>query len=407
MVLACIVLYGACFAEAENTEFRQFLDLSYRRHTRFEESLEVLESFDRAALTPEDQLSYDLYEWYLEDKLFFWPIALGDMPASDVPYADLLCHYTTTAWLPEELFAILSTEVDGNHSAVDALYTQLSINGDTMADRRAQAVAIGEERAKTTGRSVTEEMQSYVDGAQRSLSEYFTWYPSEPAIVTQVPGLSALAGFRWGSEAQGRPNQVQILPGRDGIPYVLRRTVSYHEAFPGHYVQEYNQKQLAHLPEFRERWGFSAYSEAWALYGEQLAWDVGLYENADLLHRLGFHESKLFRSAFAMADIALHAIGWDERDVEVFLMDTLGIDEREAGERIAYMRGSPAAATAAYTGCVCLTRYRERMHLALNGGFRLKDYHDLVLQIGPVPMNVLERIVGEYIESHADTQEAD
>jgi len=399
-ILLGILTGVLCCAERSESAFREFLDSSYRRHTGFEESLEELRAFDREDLSAEDRLSYDLYEWYLQDRVFFRPIALGDVSVSDVAYDDLLRHHTTMAWTPEEWFEVLSEKVEDHREAVDALYDRLGIEGDTMAERRIEALAMSEKRARETGRSVTAEMQSYVDGAQQALHEYFTIYPREPAVVTQVAGLSALAGFRWGSEAQGRPNQVQILPGRDGVPYYLRRTVSYHEAFPGHYVQEFTQKGLTQLPEFRLKWGLTAYNEAWALYGEQLAWEVGLYEGADPLQELGFAESQLSRSVFAMADVALHAMGWPQREVETFLVDTLGIDSTEAGERIARIVESPAAATASYAGFSGFVTFRKRMRSVLGDRFRLVDYHDLVLRTGPVPMAFLEQIVNGHIAGY-------
>jgi len=395
------ILTGAlCCAEGSESAFREFLDSSYRRHTGFEESLEELRAFDRDDLLVEDQLSYDLYAWYLEDQIFFRPIALGDVSERDVLYADLLRHYTTRSSTPEEWFEVLLAEVERHRQAVDVLYDRLGIGGESMAERRAEALAMSEWKARGTGQSVTVEMQAYVDGAQRALREHFTYYPTESAVVTQVAGLSALAGFRWGSEAQGRPNQVQILPGRDGVPYYLRRTVSYHEAFPGHYVQELTQKLLTQLPEFRLKWGLTAYNEGWALYGEQLAWDVGLYEGVDPLQELGFVESQLFRSAFAMADIALRAIGWTQREVEMFLIDTLGIGVTETCERVARIVESPGAAAASYAGFHSFVTYRERARASLGDRFRLIEYHDLVLQTGPVPMDFLEKIVDAYIAGY-------
>lgn len=380
------------------SEFRQFLDTAYRRHTNFEGSLDALHEFDRNGLSPEDQLSYDLFEWYLEDQAFYRPILLGDLHPSEVPYDQLLMHHTTTTLSAEVLFDILSAEVTANRHAVNDLLESLEIDGDSMIERMAVVGELGIQKTVNGNVSVVDEMQGYVDTAEKALREHFACFPADPIVVAYVPGLSSLAGLRMGSKAQGRPNQVQILPGRDGVPYYLRMTIAHHEAFPGHYVQEHNQQLLAHLPEFRLKGGFRAYGEAWALYGEQLAWDVGLYESVDPLHKLGFVESRLWRSSLAMMDVAVNGLGCSSDDAQTFLLETLGIDEAGARDRINRMIEDPGAATSSYTGYLCYLAFRERMHVALGDAFRLIDFHSLVLETGPAPMEILEQIIDEYIE---------
>jgi len=394
-----IVTAGVLFAlmagipSAANAELRRFLETAYRRHTDFEASLETLRSFDRAALSPEDRLSYDLFEWYLSDQAFSRAVVMGELRTSDVPYERWLHHHTTTSMTPPELFAILSDEVEKNRTKVDLLLADLGIEGATLAEKMAVVSRIGLGRTDETGVSVVDEMQAYVEGAREAMRPYFGVYPSDPIVVTPVPGLLSAAGLRMGSEAQGRPNQVQILPGRDGVPYYLRLTIAHHEAFPGHYVQESIQQELTDLPTFRVQWGFTAYTESWALYGEQLAWDVGRFEGRDPLHELGFFESKLWRSSKAMADVAVNGIGWSLSKTGAFLVGTLGVTETEAAHIVARMVESPGASAASYAGYVCFMSFRDRMHAALGEEFRLIDFHRLVLEGGPMPMEILERVI--------------
>ena len=383
-----------------DTDFNQFLDAAYRKHYDFEASLEVLRSHDREALSPEDRLSYDLFEWYLEDQALVRSVVMGEVAKSDVPYERWLGHYTTTSLLPSELYEILSSEVRDNRAEVDRLFSVLAIEGDSMTERMAVVAQIGLQKTAEMGRAVSDEMQEYVDTAAVMMKPHFALYPIDPVIVTPVPGLLSVAGFRKGSEAQGRPNQVQILPGRDGVPYYLRLTIAHHEAFPGHYVQEYIQGQLTGLPQFRSQGGFPAYTEAWALYAEHLAQDVGLFEERDPLFELGIAESKLWRSSKALTDVGLNGMGWSLDKAHTFLSEALDVDESEAHAMVGPMIENPGAATASYTGYICYVSFRERMEAALGDAFRLVDYHCVVLENGPMPMKILERVIDDYIATH-------
>ena len=399
-----LILLGLCavatVAQASTqTDFRSFLDEEYRKHYDYEEGLERLRQYDREGLSIEDRLSYDLFEWYLEDQAFIRVLAMGDLEASDVPYEAWLRHYTTTEYSADEIFRILSIQVEENAARVAELFEEISIPGSTMAGRMAVVAQIGREKTAEAGMAVFDEMQAYVDAAAEDLKPYFDRYPTDPIVVTPVPGLLSAAGMRMGSEAQGRPNQVQIRPGPDGVPYYLRMTIAHHEAYPGHYLQESIQQQLTDLPEFRRKGGFTAYNESWALYGEQLAWDVGRYEGADPLHVLGFVESKLWRSTKALTDVGLNGMGWSPEDARAFLVERLGVGDAQAGQIVASMIENPGAATASYMGYVSCIMFRERMRTELGDDFRLLDYHRVVVENGPMPMEILERVVDQYLET--------
>jgi len=404
VLLLALLLTSVCLSAhaVQDPEFRQFLDAAYRKHTGFEASLDQLQTYDRSSLSTEDQLSYDLFAWYLEDQILIRALALGEIDREDVPYETLLHHHTTTRFSPSELFEILRGAVEENQAAVNRCLSEIQLPGDSFHAQMEAVNKTGVQKTTQAGISVAAEMQGYVDRAEEALRPCFAIYPVDPVVVTPVPGLLSAAGFRFGSEAQGRPNQVQILPGRNGVPYYLRLTIAHHEAYPGHYVQEHNQNQLTHLPEFRQRWGFGAYTESWALYGEQLAYDMGLFEDADPLHRLGFVESKLWRSTHALADVGLNGMGWTVEEAVTRLTETLVLTATEARTRVTRMLEDPGAATASYTGYLCLMRFRTRAQEALGDDFEWAAFHRVILETGPAPMEILETVVDCYIEEIAE-----
>ena len=378
---------------AAQSTLEAFADSAYRKHSGFEEQLETLRAYDRDSLSVEERLSYDIFEWYLEDQVFHRPIMLGDVTADAVPYEDWLRHHTTSTLTPEALFEILEDEVHRVQARVAEVFEALGIDGKTMADRMSVVHARGMAITQAQSTAVSEQMQGYVDRAAEVVRSRFGLFPVDPIVVTPVHELSSIAGYRPGSEAQGRPDQVQILPGPNGVPYYLRLTVSHHEAFPGHYVQEGVFRQLDHLPYFRRQMGSRANGEGWALYGEQLAWEAGLFNDADPLFELGFVESQLWRASRAIADVGLHAKGWSIEQTEAFLAETLGVDALKAGTMVESMVASPGAATDSTSGFLTYRRLRTRMADALGDAFDIVDYHRLVLENGPMPMEILEQLI--------------
>ena len=399
--IVCRVSLGAALgifllglaAWGDDASFEAFADAAYRKHSGFTQSLETLRAYDRSALTPDERLSYDILEWVLEDQAFHRPILLGDRPASDVAYDEWIRHHTTLDISPEELYERLQHEVVRTQELVEDLFTSLGIEALSMAERMVEVHARGIAMTQEQGLAVSEEMQRYVDRAADAMRDSFGLYPNEPIVVTPVPGMISIAGFRAGSEAQGRPHQVQIEPGPNGVPYYLRKTVSHHEGFPGHYVQESVAWQVEDLPYFRTQVGSRAYGEGWALYGEQLAWESGLFDDADPLHLLGFVESQLWRSARALADVGLHAMGWSEERVEEFLIANLGVDSIKARAMIEGYRASPGAAVDSSAGFLTYMRLRARLADAAGTEFRIVDFHRLALEQGPMPMEILERLI--------------
>ena len=387
-----ILLLGLA-AWGDDVSFEAFADAAYRKHSGFEASLETLRTYDRSALAPEERLSYDILEWYLKDQIFHRPILLGDRPSADVAYEEWLRHHTTSDISPEELYERLQDEVTRTQELVEDLFESLGIEAASMAERMVEVHARGIAITQESGLAVSDEMQGYVDRAEDVMRSWFGLYPNEPIVVTPVPGMISIAGFRAGSEAQGRPHQVQIEPGLNGVPYYLRKTVSHHEGFPGHYVQESVAWQIEDLPYFRSQMGARAYGEGWALYGEQVAWENGLFDDADPLHLLGFVESQLWRSARALADVGLHAMGWSDERAEELLIANLGVDSVKARAMIEGYRASPGSAVDSSSGFLTFMRLRNRMAEALGTEYRIVEYHRLVLEHGPMPMQILERVV--------------
>jgi uncharacterized protein (DUF885 family) len=159
---------------------------------------------------------------------------------------------------------------------------------------------------------------------------------------------------------------------------------------PGHHFQIALQSELASLPRFRRDRVFgsiSAHSEGWALYAEELAAESGWYQG-DLKGQLGQLNAELFRARRLVVDTGLHAMHWTRRQAIDY-----GVPASEVERYVV----SPGQACAYKMGQLRILALRAKAQAALGERFSLKNFHDLVLRTGTVPLPVLEQVVERYI----------
>jgi uncharacterized protein (DUF885 family) len=174
-------------------------------------------------------------------------------------------------------------------------------------------------------------------------------------------------------------------------------TLAYHEAIPGHHTQIAIAQQLD-LPSFRKEADFSAYVEGWALYAEQLAYELGLYNN-DPYGNLGRLQAEAFRAARLVVDTGLHANKWTFPQAVEFMVENTGMPEyRMQGEVSRYI-SLPGQATAYYIGYTKILELRQRAMDLLGDQFDLKEFHNLILGSGAMPLDILEQVVNNYIQT--------
>jgi uncharacterized protein (DUF885 family) len=173
-------------------------------------------------------------------------------------------------------------------------------------------------------------------------------------------------------------------------------TLTYHESIPGHVWQgEYTFK----LPLFRSLLAFNAYSEGWALYAEQLASELGVYDN-DPFGQLGYLQSIAFRACRLVVDTGLHAKRWTREQAIQWFVTTNGSSIEEVTSEVDRYCAWPGQACGYKVGHSEINRLRTKTQAALGRKFDLRQFDDLVVKSGGVPMLTLARIVDAFIAQH-------
>jgi uncharacterized protein (DUF885 family) len=181
---------------------------------------------------------------------------------------------------------------------------------------------------------------------------------------------------------------------RPRIEKFVEPTIAYHEAVPGHHYQIATSQALD-LPMFRRGGGNNGFVEGWALYAERLAYEVGLYED-DPYGNLGRLQLELLRAMRLVVDTGIHAEGWTRQEARTYIDETWGSPGYWSHEADRYIV-MPAQATSYKIGMLKILELRQRAMDSLGDQFDIKEFHNLVIGNGAVPLEILEQLVDEHL----------
>jgi len=175
------------------------------------------------------------------------------------------------------------------------------------------------------------------------------------------------------------------------------RTLAYHEGIPGHHFQIAIQMEQEKLPFFRRLIPFSAYSEGWALYTERLAWEMGFED--DPYDNVGRLQAELFRAVRLVVDTGIHYDRWSrERAIDYMLANT-GMAESDVVAEIERYFVMPGQACSYKVGMMKILELRERSRAELGDRFDLREFHNVVLTNGSMPLTLLDEVVEQYVQA--------
>jgi uncharacterized protein (DUF885 family) len=331
------------------------------------------------------------------------PLATAEAGAWRLPrggefYANNLATMTTTKMTPAEIHAIGLREVARISGEMDQILKQLGFAEGTLQSRLEQLnVKLSPPLEPDPRPALLAQVSDVVRDAERRSADAFDLRPKSPVIVLREPAFSeGSAAAHYSDPApDGSKPGIYWLPLADLSPRVTwlgmgLKSTAYHEAIPGHHFQLAIQQESTELPRYLKLGIFganSAYIEGWALYAERLAAENGWYEG-DLPGRLGYLQLQLFRARRLVVDTGLHAMKWTRQQVIDY-----GFTPQETERYIVW----PGQACSYMIGQLRILELREKAKAALGAKFSIKEFHNLVLGGGTMPLEVLGEEVDRWI----------
>lgn len=245
------------------------------------------------------------------------------------------------------------------------------------------------------------ELKSQVAAVMQRAPQWFGTTPKQQVEVRRIPKYeqdSSPGGYYTGPSLDGsRPGIYWVnLKDTSDWPKHTLKTLTFHEAAPGHHFQISLQRAIDDMPLIRNMMGFSEFTEGWALYAEELADEMGMYQD-DPFGELGRLQSELFRAARLVVDTGLHVKHWTRQQAIDYMVDTTGEPRASVTREIERYAVWPGQACSYMLGMLRIEKLRSEAEEALGEDFDIREFHDQVLLSGSMPVPVLEKKIRAWI----------
>ena len=326
-----------------------------------------------------------------------------DLPNGPAYYEWIVRHHTNTKMTPEEVHQLGLKEVTRVRAELRAELDKLGHkNPDIKAAMQEAMQASGVYDTNTAaGRDqVLNGFRAAITNAENNLSGYFDLKPKAKLEIKAVEGGGSGAYYIQPAVDGSRPGVFYVNLSRGSFSKLEIPTLAYHEGVPGHHFQLGIQTELQNLPMFQKSGypQFTAYAEGWALYVEKLMFEAGFYKN-DPYGNLGRLQAELFRASRLVVDTGIHYKKWNANQANSYMDETLlsppGAYSNEVYRYIMW----PGQALSYKIGELEILELRQRGIDKLGSKFNIKEFHNVLLQSGGLPLPALELAVDNYINS--------
>lgn len=367
---------------------------------------EALLNEAKAALIDSVQPSYNKFIDALAHQQTLTPEGDGvwRLPDGDKWYQNRLNWFTTTDLTAEEVHQIGLENVERIHNAMREIMQKVGFEGTLQ-----EFFVFMREDDQFYLPSTDAGRQQYLDDAKKAIDdmreaipEYFGILPEAPMIVKRVEAFreqsAGKAFYQSPAQDGSRPGIYYAnLYDMKAMPTYQLEALAYHEGIPGHHMQRTIAQELEGVPQFQKFLSFTAYTEGWGLYTEELAKDMGFYQ--DPYSDFGRLAMELWRACRLVVDTGIHAKQWSREKAVDYLVENTPNPEYDAQKAIERYIAMPGQATAYMIGKLKIMELREKAMNELGDEFDWKGFHDEILKYGPVPLSILEENIETWISS--------
>ncbi|MGB3470627.1 MAG: DUF885 domain-containing protein [Erythrobacter sp.] len=321
-------------------------------------------------------------------------------PDGEQYYAARLKSYTTTDLTADEIHNIGLEQVERIQGEMRGIMSKVGFEG--TLNEFFEHTRTGDQFFYETREAYLADAQAKLDALEEKLPEFFGRLPKAPMVIKPVEAFrekSAGKAFYQSPAPDGsRPGTyyVNLYNLRDMSKNELE-ALAYHEGKPGHHLQRALQTELDDLPPFRRFGGWTAYTEGWGLYSEELGKDMGFYEDPySDFGRLGM---ELWRACRLVVDTGIHSKRWSREKAIQYLKDNTPNPDGDIVKAIERYVTTPGQATAYMIGKLKIMELRANAREELGDDFDIRGFHDAVLVNGPVPLSILEENIAAWVAS--------
>ena len=321
-------------------------------------------------------------------------------------YSESLRMTTTTELSSEEIHRIGLKEVARIHNKMRGIMKKVGFEGDLQAffqfmrtDPQFYYPNTDEGKQQYLDRAV-----AVIDDMRERLDALFLTKPEAELTVKRVEAFREKSA---GTAFYQRPAPDGSRPGiyyanlynTANMPKYKLEALAYHEGIPGHHMQLALAQQMEGIPKFRKLGGYTAYIEGWGLYCELLPKEMGLYQ--DPYSDFGRLSMELWRACRLVVDTGIHAKKWTREQGIAYYRENTPDTERDCIRMVERHIVMASQATAYKVGMLKILELREKAKERLGEGFDIREFHDVILRGGPLPLTVLEQMVDEYLQDKA------
>jgi len=402
---ALLRIQGSKPSDAKTLEL--YTNFRSKLHQIDDLSADERETLQNAALTELEETFIPAYLALKDYLVHLTTIALEDpnqweLPGGEAYYNHLLAYYTGTDLSADELHALGLAEVARIQEEFRNAAAELGYPAElTMAELNQR---ISEDSQYTTGQALRQKYEQILAAADQAAEDYFDLRTSADVVIRSEP-IGVPAYYSQPAPGSSDPG---VMPVNLSLSPLLanynEHVLVHHETIPGHHTQIALAQELdlpgyqrfSNVNPYLQNYQFLSYVEGWALYAEGLAWEMGLYDD-DPFANLGRLRLQLFRAVRMVVDTGLHAKGWTLDEAAAYLEEATGIPQSYSSlSRYLVNPGYPCSYNMAK---IKILELRQRAIEQLGDGFDIKEFHNVVLGNGILPIGVLEDVVNDWIEA--------